>query len=185
MATLHRYDESLAEAERAVQLEPASPSIRHAMAAALTYRGRLDEAIATERVALTLDPNYIFSHIWLGEIAGLKGDFATMGREFQQVQPLMAIGRGLRVMNASPASRRPVVQAIGAIASPNPGLDAARKGWLYAAIGEVDRALAEFEVAIRLRSPGGLSALQFPSVHRALGSSPRYQALLRTAGIPL
>ena len=74
-------------------------------------------------------------------------------------------------------------EAISAIRSSNPGLDAARRGWLYAAIGEVERALPEFETAIRLRSPGGLSALQFPTVQRALGSSPRYKALLRTAGL--
>ncbi|MBL0171763.1 MAG: protein kinase [Gemmatimonadaceae bacterium] len=184
LSTLRRYDEAMAEAERAVQLEPASAGVRHTYATALTFSGRLDDAAASERIALTLSPTYLFAHIWLGEIAGMKRDFATMGREFQLVPPLAEIGRALVTMNATPASKRPVIQAIGAIRSYNPGLDAARKGWLYAAIGEVNRAMPEFETAIRLRSPGGLSALQFPTVQRALGSLPRYQALLRTAGIP-
>ncbi len=181
MSALSRHEEAVAEAERAVQLEPASPSVRHNYASALAMGGRLDDAIASERVALTLNPTYIFSRIWLGEIAAMKGDFGTMGRELGSVPALSEIGRALTVMSTSSASRLSVIQAIGAIKSPNVGLDAARKGWLYAAIGEVDLALAEFESAIRLRY--GPSALQFPSVKRALGSSPRYTAMMRTVGL--
>ncbi len=183
MMTLRRYDEAVAEAERAVQLEPASPDMRNTYAHVLASTGRLDEAVASERVALALKPDFIFAHIFLGEIAGIRHDYVTMGREFQFVGPLADIGRALVSMNASAASRLPVIQAIGALQSANPGLDAGRRGWLYAAIGEVDLALTEFETAIRLRSPGGLSALQFPTVRRALGGSPRYAAMLRTAGI--
>ena len=183
MSTLHRYEEAVAEAERAVQLDPASPGARSTYAAALAASGRFDDAAASQRVALTLSPTYLFAHIGLGEIAGMKRDFATMGREFQLVPPLADIGRALVTVNETSASKRPAIRAISAIRSSNPGLDAARRGWLYAAIGEVERALPEFETAIRLRSPGGLSALQFPTVQRALGSSPRYKALLRTAGL--
>ncbi len=181
MSTLHRYDEAVAEAERAVQLEPASAPVRHTYASALAFIGRLDDAAASERVALTLSPAFFFAHIWLGEIAAMKRDFVTMGREFQLVPALAEIGRALVKMDSSAASRRPVIQAISAIRSSNPGLDDARKGWLYAAIGEKDLSLKEFETAIRHAS--GLSALQFPTVQRALRSSPRYQALLRTAGL--
>ena len=183
MSALHRYDEAVAEAERAVQLDPASPSVRSTYAGALAASGRLEDAAASQRVALTLSPTYFFAHIGLGEIAGMKRDFATMGREFQLVPPLAAIGRALVMMNETPVSKQPAIEAIRAIRSSNPGLDAARRGWLYAAIGEVELAFPEFDTAIRLRSPGGLSALQFPTVQRALGSSPRYKALLRTAGL--
>jgi tetratricopeptide (TPR) repeat protein len=181
LSARHRYDEAVAEAERAVQLEPASPGVRHAYASALAFNGRLDDAAGSERVALTLSPTYLFAHIWLGEIAAMKRDYAEMGREFQLVPPLAEVGRALVTMNTAPPSKPAVIQAIGAIRSSNSGLDAARKGWLYAAIGEVDLALTEFEAAIRHAS--GVSALQFPTVQRALGSSPRYKALLRTAGL--
>ena len=180
---LKRYEEALAEAERAVQLEPASAGMRHTYASALTYVGRLDDAVASERVALTLSPDYVFSHIWIGEIAALRRDYATMGREFQRVPPLAEVGRALESMAAAPTAKRDVLRAIGAIRSTNAGLDAARHGWLYAVVGEVDLALAEFDIAIRSRSPGGVSAMQFPTVQRALGASPRYQALLRSAGL--
>ncbi len=180
MTTLQRYDEAVAEAERAVQLEPASASMRHTYAHALTLSGRLDDAVAAERVALTLSPNFVFPYIWLGEIAAIRRDFATMGREFQHVPPLTELGRALVAMDASPASKRAVIQAISALNSANPGLDAGRKGWLFAAIGEVDLALSEFEAAVSVRAGG---ALQFPTVRRALGSSPRYQAMLRTVGV--
>jgi serine/threonine-protein kinase len=180
LARLARYDEAVAEGERAVQLEPASADVRHAYATALVYSGRLDEAVTSERVALTLSPGYIFPHVFLGEIAAIRRDFAAMGREFQLVPPLADIGRALVAMDAAPRSRRAVIQAIGAITSSNPGLDAARKGWLYAAIGEVDLALLEFDAAVRARAIG---SLLFPSVRRALASSPRYHAMLRTTGL--
>jgi tetratricopeptide (TPR) repeat protein len=183
LGALHRYEEALAEAERAVQLEPASPGMRDTYAQALTAVGRLDDAVASERVALTLKPNYVYAQIWLAEIAGLRGDLAGMGREFQRLPPMAEAGRAIEAFARSPTAKPDALRAIGAIKSPNPGLDAARQGWLYAVIGDIDRSLAAFDIAIRSRSPGGLSALQFPTVRRALGASPRYQALLRSAGL--
>ena len=75
------------------------------------------------------------------------------------------------------------MRAIAALQSSNPGLDAARKGLLLAVIGERDKALDAFEIAIGLRSPGGVSALQFPTVRKALGALPRYQALVQRVGL--
>ena len=177
---LARYDEAVAEGERAVQLEPASADVRHTYATTLAYSGRLDDAVTADRVALTLSPGSVFPHVWLGEIAAVRRDFTAMGREFQLVPPLAEVGRALMVMNASPASRRAVIAAIAAIKSSNPGLDVARRGWLYAAIGEVELALPELEAAVRERAIG---SLVFPSVRRALAASPRYQVMLRTTGL--
>ena len=183
LIALQRYPEALAEAERAVQLEPASAAMRSDYADALTAVGRLDEAVASERVAMTFIPNYTYARIGLAEIAALRRDLAGMGREFQQLGQMAAVGRSLEAFATSPAAKPELLRAIAAIRSPHPGLDAARQGWLYAAIGDVDRSLAAFDIAVKGRSAGGLSALQFPSVQRALGSSPRYQALLRSAGL--
>ena len=182
MLRLHRAREAVVDAETAVQLEPASAGVRHQYAVALTHAGRLDDAVAAERVALTLQSDFIFAHVWLAEIAAIRGDLHAMGRELTNL-PLAPVGRAMLVMGTDPASRHAVVQAIKGITSPNAGLDAARQGWLFAAIGETGLALDAFEVATQ--GPSGISALQFPSVARALGNLPRYQALLRKAGLPL
>ncbi len=165
-----------------MQLEPASSDFRHEYATALAAAGRVDEAITNERIVLAANPNFVFAHIVLGEATALKSGIAAMGRELEPVPPLRDIARAMMKFDGSPGSRAAIVQPITALRSSNPGLDAGRKGWLLAVIGEEDKALDAFDIAIRLRSPGGVSALQFPTVRKALGASPRYQALLNRVG---
>ena len=179
---LHRYREAVVDAETAVQLEPASAGLRAAYAVALTYVGRLDDAVAAQQVALTLRPDFFVARVWLAEIAAIRGDLHAMGRELTKLS-LAPVGRAMMAMGTDASSRRAVVQAIKGIKSPNAGLDAARQGWLFAVIGETGLALDAFEAATQGGS--GISALQFPSVQRALGKLPRYQALVRNAGLPL
>ncbi len=182
LVALHRYDEALQSADRAVQLDPASSDFRHVYATALTAAGRLDEAITNERILLVSTPNYLFAHIGLAELAALKSGIPAMGRAFEPIAAMSGIRRAMMSFDGSPGSKAAIVRAIAALQSSNPGLDAARKGWLLAVIGENDKALDAFDVAIRLRSPGGVSALQFPTVRKALGASPRYRALLQRVG---
>lgn len=185
LSTLRQYPEALTEAERALQLEPGSRDVLDAYATSLTYLGRLDEAVEFARRALALDSTYVFAHIWLAEIAALRNDLPTMGKEFGYIGPMKEVRRVLGLLGTDAASRQNAVAAIKAIQSPNPGLDAARQGWLFAVIGELSLSLDSFERAFRSESPGGLSALQFPTVQRALQASPRYRALLKTAGIAI
>jgi len=181
LLSLRRYDEALEEADRALRLEPASWLFRHTYAVALTESGRLDEAVANERIVLAANPSFVFAYVWLGEIAALKGSITGMGRELEPVGPLSDIARAMMKFDGSPASRAAIVSAITSLRSPNVGLDASRKGWLLAAIGERNAALDAFDVALRFRS--GPAALQFPTVRKALGALPRYQAMLQRAGI--
>ena len=52
-----RYDEAIAEAKRAQELDPLSPIISASLGAALLYSGRYDEAIEQYKKTMQMDPN--------------------------------------------------------------------------------------------------------------------------------
>ena len=183
LLALNRYDEALESAQRAVQLDPASSDFRHVCATALAATGRLDDAISNDRMVLASTPTYLFARIGLADVAALKSGIPAMGRELLALAPMSGIGRAMMKFDGTAGSKAEIVRAIAALQSSNPGLDVARKGWLLAVIGEQDKALDAFEIAIRVRSPGGVSAQQFPTVRKALGASPRYQALVKRVGL--
>ena len=184
-----RYPEALIEANRAVQLEPTAPTSRHSRAVVLAYLGRYDEAAASERVALSLQPSFIMPHVWIAQIAVLRGNRGEMARELGEIAPLMGRSGAPRVAQAFAAyakdsSRKAdVIAAIGALVSANQGLNAARQAWMYSAVGAMDSALATLQRTARSRSAPGLAVLRFPSVVQTLGGSPGYLALLADVGL--
>jgi serine/threonine-protein kinase len=183
LLSLGRFEQGVSEARRALALEPASAYLHHELATALTYTGQYEAADSSERRALALSPDFIFARVWMAELARLRGGVPEMGRALTQIPPIAAIGTTLSTMQPGNGSLEAGIAAIKRIKSPNPGLDAARQGWLLSAVGDTAGSLEAFERAVQLRSPGGVSALQFPSVERTLREQPRYQELLRTVGI--
>ncbi len=182
-----RYPEALAAIDRALHLEPTSPAARFLRGAVLVQLGRYDEAIAEERTAMSLQPEYILPHVWLAQIWFLRGDLAGMARELGA-----ATGAALDVANVSQAiaafagdpSKQPeAVVAIANLRSVNEALNAVRQAWMYASIGATDSALVTFERAIRVRSTPGLRFLRMPAIVKAIGSTPKYRSLMAELGL--
>ena len=73
LANLKRFDESLAELERAQGLDPLSRIIGTNLGDALVHARRYDEAIAQYKRILVRDPNFAYGHRALGWAYGSKG----------------------------------------------------------------------------------------------------------------
>jgi Tfp pilus assembly protein PilF len=58
LASQHRLEESLPEAQLAEELDPVSPIIRHARGLTLDAMGRHEQAMAAWRRAIELDPGF-------------------------------------------------------------------------------------------------------------------------------
>jgi serine/threonine-protein kinase len=179
-----RLDSALTEAGRAVALEPTSGSSRAVRALALLALARYDEAEAEQRRAISLAPESPYMHVVLAQIAGARGDLAGMARALAET-PGRQVAPALAAYAADTTRRADVVRAIAALQSPNPGLDANRKGWWYAAVGAPELAIAEFDKAVEYRTPSVLSGLRIPTVQRVLGPLPAYRELLTRVGLPL
>jgi TolB-like protein/Flp pilus assembly protein TadD len=71
-----QFDKALSEAEQAITLNPNDPQGHLAMAWALIFAGRADEAVAAAETGMQLDPYYPASHLYvLGMAHLMRGKF--------------------------------------------------------------------------------------------------------------
>ncbi|MDQ3907644.1 MAG: hypothetical protein M3268_04790 [Acidobacteriota bacterium] len=75
LAQLKRFDEAIAEAKLAEELDPLSPIIATNLADTLLFERRYDEAIAQYRHSLTLDPNFYFTYVGMSNTLATKGEY--------------------------------------------------------------------------------------------------------------
>jgi serine/threonine-protein kinase len=83
LALLGRYDESIAEMKRALDIEPLSVVINSCLGQDLYYARRFDEAIQQHLRAIEMDPRQPYPHFHLGYDYHQKGRFKEAISEFQ------------------------------------------------------------------------------------------------------
>jgi TolB-like protein/Tfp pilus assembly protein PilF len=88
LAALGRFDESIAQGKRAIELDPLSPVINSDLGENLINARRYDEAIAQLRKTLEIDPAFYNAHYNLGVALQLKGDMPAAIAEYTKAQQL-------------------------------------------------------------------------------------------------
>jgi tetratricopeptide (TPR) repeat protein len=76
LGALGRYDESLAELERAIAQQPLNPEAHHNRGVIFEKQGKRDEAVAAYRSALRYNPQYAPSQQALVRLTGAGGGAA-------------------------------------------------------------------------------------------------------------
>lgn len=84
LAALRRHSESIAEVERAQQLDPLSLIMNTGVGLMLYFAGRYDEAIEQFHKSLELDPNFFVAHWELGLACEAKGEFEQARSELEK-----------------------------------------------------------------------------------------------------
>jgi tetratricopeptide (TPR) repeat protein len=156
-----RHDEAVAEARRAQELDPFSPSINTTAVWPLLYAPpdsrHLPEALERLRTAVDLHPQYWMAHYYLGLAYGVSGDFPRAVPAFEQARALSdsswaldglgyALGRTGRRAEAAGTLAR--LQELSSRLYVSPYSQAA----IHAGMEEPDRAIASLESAIEDRS---------------------------------
>ncbi len=179
-----RFDEALAESERARQLDPLSLIIASDNAAILYYSRQYDLAIAECRAVLEMEPNFPRAHLVIPAYVE-KAQFAealadvdkwddagpwmwawrayVYGREGKRPQARHALEQLLKL------NRR---EKIG----PDPIL------WAYVGMGDRDAAFVWFEKAYANHS-NTLTGLKVDPAFDPLRGDPRFQDLMRRVGL--
>jgi TolB-like protein/DNA-binding winged helix-turn-helix (wHTH) protein/Flp pilus assembly protein TadD len=181
-----RFDEAIAESERAQQLDPLSLIIATDYGAILFYSRRYDSAIEEWRSVQEMDPNFVHAHIIMGAYVE-KGMFAEAlaedeklrsaapdapywywrayieGRAGQTAEARRAIGKLLQMDKTKPLDPMGIAVA-------------------YAAFGDKDQAFAWLEKAYAQHS-NGLTSLKVDPTYDRLRGDPRFQDLLRRVGL--
>jgi TolB-like protein/Tfp pilus assembly protein PilF len=83
-----RFDEGIAAARRAEELDPLSPVISADSGFCLFGARRYDEAIAQLKRALTLDPNFYYTRFNLGAVYHAKGMYSEAILEYRNAREL-------------------------------------------------------------------------------------------------
>jgi TolB-like protein/DNA-binding winged helix-turn-helix (wHTH) protein/Tfp pilus assembly protein PilF len=188
LGIMGRFDEAMAEAIRARELDPLSPSVSMGMSWIYSWSRRQDEAIAELRRTLQLDPNFSAAHsalVWSYEEKGMYAEAVT---EELKVETLTG---------NSPEQIESLRSAFAA--SGIRGFWEKRLEWekkqlnhpsyfiiarLCVRLGRTDEAFDWLEKAYRARYPNmpniKVAALWLDPVR----SDPRYADLLRRVGLP-
>jgi adenylate cyclase len=174
LAPQGHLEEALAEARRAVLLDPLSP-LTHSMAGAvLWYRREFDPALAELDEALRLDSSYIQaslfktfvhlsrSHFDLAAAIGVPSEW----RIFTQAKRGDTAGAQAELARLTAASGNPLAIAGG-----------------YAGLGQADDALSWLEKAAEVKSPQ-LIWINFQAPFDALHSTARYRAIRTRMHLP-
>jgi DNA-binding winged helix-turn-helix (wHTH) protein/TolB-like protein/Flp pilus assembly protein TadD len=83
LSDLGRHDEAIAEARRAVELEPLALITRAIEGHVLLYAGRTDEALERLRAALDLEPQFWIARLFIGKAHLARGEFPEALAEFE------------------------------------------------------------------------------------------------------
>ena len=142
---------ALAETERALALSPQDASLLHTLAIRQTAFGRLQEAAATLRLALRLNPLSATALYNLGGIYLGMNDYAEAEHVLGQalaLRPDISVVRAFLAIATFQQNRAPEAITI-AQAEPEPLWKAYALAMAYWANGERDRSDAELQVLIR------------------------------------
>jgi TolB-like protein/tetratricopeptide (TPR) repeat protein len=176
LATRRGWDEALAEANRALELDPLSPVAHLTLGLVLMCAGR-DGAAAAFRRALELAPDMHPVAYVLGGLLAMEGDVEGAGEAFDRFAALTGSDRSVHrayLAAVTDPSKRP--QALAALQQP--GFFGLLQGAeLLAHLGENDAALALLERAVQERSPY-LPWINALPQYDGIRSDPRFQSIL-------
>jgi eukaryotic-like serine/threonine-protein kinase len=188
LSSLGRHEESLAESQRAVELDPLSLIINSDTAQNRMVAGQVDAAIEQMRKALELDPSFAQGHFILGKSYLRKKDFTAAAAEFQKAISLSsnrikyvgALGQAYALGGRRNEAQR-LLKELNERSRQELGYSWA-VACIYAGLGENDRAFAALENAYQERS-GALQHSKVEPLMDPLRSDPRFPDLLRRVGL--
>lgn len=176
-----RFDEALAESEKARQLDPQSLIIAADRGAILLYSRQYDRAIQQFREILAADPDFprahlvIYAYVEKGMFNEALNDIETWRTlepgAWKSMVLVYVYGRAGRMAEARAALAQ--LQAY----KRDHVLDACSLMYAYTGIGDKDKALSALQEAVEQRS-NCLSALKVDPVYDPLRRDPRFHDLL-------
>lgn len=188
LVAMGRFDEAIAEAKRAEELEPLSFISNSHLGWIFYLAGRYDDAIEHCKRLLDVDPNFFPAHRYLGLAYEQKGMYTEAINQFQQGVKLSGSPLMMSLLGHAYAASGKKPEALRILAE----LDKQKQRYvspytiatIYAGLGDKDQAFKWLEKAFEDRDIW-LMNLQVDPVFASLRADRRFDSLLqRTALTP-
>jgi serine/threonine-protein kinase len=179
LSNLGRFQEALAEAKRAQELDPVSLMISANVSMVYYYTRRYDEALEQCRKTLALDANFGLARLWLGEVYLMKSMFAEAIAELKVVADAPGAAAALGFAYARSGDRAAAQRVLDQMLLERSRgyYPASRIALVYLGLGDKDRALEWLSTAAEDRE---IPVLWVPNpLYDPLRSDPRFTELLR------
>jgi len=188
LVAMGRFDEAIAEAKRAEELEPLSFISNSHLGWIFYLAGRYDEAIEHCKRLLDVDPNFFPAHRYLGLAYEQKGMYTEAIDQFQQGVKLSGSPLILSLLGHAYAASGKKAEAQRILVELNNQkqryVSPYTVATIYAGLGEKDQAFKWLEKAFEERDIW-LMNLKVDPVFAGLRSDRRFESLLqRTALTP-
>jgi tetratricopeptide (TPR) repeat protein len=187
LAALGRHEEAIAEVEKALSLDPLSPSIGADLAEELLVAHRFDEAITQSRKTLILDPFFAPAHYVLGQALVQKHNYNDAISELQKAIELSpgstAFKANLAYAYAASGMLNKATKILNELKSRSPQSysNAPEIAMIYVGLNDKNQAMAWLEKSYAERfSPWVLMRPCFD----LLRSLPAFEDLVRRIGLP-
>jgi len=184
---LGRFDEALAQMQRALAVDPLAVIV-NANAGFLLYRaGRLEEAVTKLQHTVAMEPGFLMTRYRLGLAFEALGRFDEAIAEFQAMRPsdtdplgLTAIARTLALMQRKDDARRELHRVIEI--SRSTYLPSVLIAGIYIALDDAENALEYLERGVEERAIT-LLWLPFDRYWDRLHGNPRFSRILASIGL--
>jgi TolB-like protein/tetratricopeptide (TPR) repeat protein len=189
LSALDEQDAALEHATRAQALDPISRTVRFAPGMVLFYARRYDEAIAAFLHLKDIPPFSLSApeHFGLARAYAGRGRFDDAIHEIALATslkgPLTVWTAELARIHAETGNRPEAQRLLGELTARGNAVTPASLAFIYAALGDVDRAFQELDRAADQRAPVLLWANVDPRLDTLRGDA-RYRALTKRIGLP-
>jgi serine/threonine-protein kinase len=178
-----QFDRAIAEAKRAVELDPVSPIIHADLGGVYMMARRYDEAIEQLRNTVEMDPEFYWAHRFLGLSLELKGATAEAIAEYHKAFELsddptvLAFLAHAEANTGRPNEARQILARLTEAAKTR-YVAAYAFAVIHLALGEKDQALDWLEKNARDHSSPATSLIPSDPYLDPLRGDPRFEALV-------
>jgi len=193
LRTRLRFNESLAETQRAQELDPLSPDIVSKLGNVYFFTRRYDESIAQEQKALELNPNLPSVRAMLATAYAMKRMYPQALAEYDKIsdqdkvtaagnQFVAGILGWIYAVSGRRADALKIAKEFKDL-SAHAYVDFYWSGVIYAGLGDKDEAFRLLEKGYQEHA-AGMQYLAVDPFWYGMRSDPRYADLLRRIGLP-
>ncbi len=184
-----RNDEAVAEAERALRIDPISTGLNGNLGSVFVFTHQWDKAIEQLRSAIDLDPGYWFDYCFLGRAYEQRGRLPEAIATFQRGLALEGnteLWSGLGHAYAASGNKAEAQKVLDHLKelSSHSYVAPYNVAVIYVGLGEKDEAFAWLNRAYEERSYTLAEYLTTDARLDTLHSDPRFAELVRRIGLP-